>query len=380
MSERANATGGPAQVLARVESELRTFWSTPPAPGQAPRTRACTMNLLIVAPTPTLAADWVPIVDEVLLALPARGIVVGLDPTGADALTASVSAVCTPAPEGGPSVCSERIVLGIGGAICARASSCIGTLCASDVPTTLVWLGQVHPDDPLFALIAGEATRIVSDASQSSLDSLTAIVSWTRGRAEADRPGIADLAWTHLGAWQELCARLFDEPRLRPLASQVTRVTVAQASPAHARLTPETALLLGWLGTRLGWKVLVRAGNIELTRSDERALQVDLRAAPAAGSSGELVSVRLEAEADGIRLSGEIVQEPRSSASKAAGTWRLDVVQGKETQYWEQVVRLGDYHVARVLERTLHRPAFDMALAEAIDWATPLRQAAFVSS
>jgi hypothetical protein len=138
--------------------------------------------------------------------------------------------------------------------------------------------------------------------------------------------------------------------------------------------------LLGWLGTRLGWKVLVRAGNIELTRSDERALQVDLRAAPAAGSSGELVSVRLEAEADGIRLSGEIVQEPRSSASKAAGTWRLDVVQGEETQHWEQVVRLGDYDVARVLERTLHRPAFDMALAEAIDWATPLRQAAFVSS
>jgi len=369
VSEPANAIARPAEVLARVESELRTFWSTPATPGHAPRTRACTMNLLVVAPTFKLAADWVPIVDEVLLALPARGIVVGLNPTGADTLTASVSAVCTPEAPGGPSVCSERIALSVGGAICARASSCIGTLCASHVPTTLVWLGSVRPDDLEFARIAGEASRLVCDASQSSLDSLAAIVSWTRGRAEADRPGITDLTWTHLGAWQELCARLFDEPRLRPLASHVTRVTVAQASPARAPLAPETALLLGWLGTRLGWKALVRAGKMELTRADERALQLELRAEPALSSSGALVSIELEAEVDGIRLRGEIAQKPRNGASNAAGTWRLEVVEGKETQHLEQVVRLGDCNVARLLERTLHRPASDPTLAEAIDWA-----------
>jgi glucose-6-phosphate dehydrogenase assembly protein OpcA len=372
VSVLASATTRPAEVLAHVEGELRTFWSTPPTAGQAPRTRACTMNLIVVAPTPEIAADWVPVLDEVLLALPARGIVVGMDPTAVDGLTASVSAVCAPATDGVLSVCSERVALVAGGAVCARAWSCIGTLSAADVPTTLVWLGPVRPDDPEFALLAGDASRIVLDTSQSSLDSLGAMVSWTRELSEADRPGIADLTWTHLGSWQELCARLFDEPRLRSLASYMTRVTVAQASPAHAPLAPETALFFGWLGTRLGWKVLVRNGKMEVTRSDDRPLQVDLRAEPGRSSSGALVSVRLEAEAEGVHLRGEIALTPGGDGSNAAGEWHLEVMRGREAQHLEQLVRLGEYRVARLLERTLRRPAIDTALVEAVAWAAPL--------
>jgi glucose-6-phosphate dehydrogenase assembly protein OpcA len=373
VSALAKATTRPTEVLAQVETELRTFWSTLPAAGLAPRTRACTMNLIVVAPTPKIAADWMPIIDEVLLALPARGIVVGMDLTAVDGLTASVSAVCAPATDGVLSVCSERVALVAGGAVCERASSCIGTLCAADVPTTLVWLGDVRLDDPEFALLAGDASRIVFHTGQSSLDSLGAMVSWTRELSEADRPGIADLTWTHLGSWQELCARLFDEPRLRSLASHMTRVTVAQASPAHAALAPETALFFGWLGTRLGWKVIVRSGKMEMTRSDDRPLQVDLRAEPGRCSSGALVSVQLEAEADGVRLKGEIALEPGSGGSNAAGDWHLEVMRGRDTQHLKQLVRLGESRVARLLESTLHRRAVDSALVEAVAWAAPLR-------
>jgi hypothetical protein len=67
-------------VLAQVDAELRAFWSAPPSPGELPKARACTMNLVVVAVTPALAAQWVPVVDEVVQGVPARAIVVGIDP------------------------------------------------------------------------------------------------------------------------------------------------------------------------------------------------------------------------------------------------------------------------------------------------------------
>ena len=63
----------PTEVLARIDNELRAIWSATPAPGEMPKARACTMNLVVVAASPDLANDWAPIVDDVLLAVPARG-------------------------------------------------------------------------------------------------------------------------------------------------------------------------------------------------------------------------------------------------------------------------------------------------------------------
>ena len=91
------------EVLARVDDELRALWATAPAPGEVPKARACTMNLIVVASSPALADAWVPVIDDVVQGIPARAIVVGLDPDAEDALLAEVSAVCTPAPGGGSS-------------------------------------------------------------------------------------------------------------------------------------------------------------------------------------------------------------------------------------------------------------------------------------
>jgi hypothetical protein len=239
------AAGGPAGVLARVERELRALWTTAPAPGQVPKTRACTTNLVVVVASPALER-WVPIVDDVILEVPARALVVGLDPDGKDDIDASVSAVC--APGEGTIVCSERVTLRMGGALCARVASCVEALCASDVPTTLVWPGHVRVDDPAFAPIARSAYRVVLE-SHGSLASLANVVRWARAQPGGERPGVAELAWTRLAPWQELCARMFDDVRVRGLSATVTRVRIAQALGGAASLGPEGALMLGWLGT-----------------------------------------------------------------------------------------------------------------------------------
>ena len=211
-------------------------------------------------------------------------IVVGLDPDGEDLLEGAATAVCTVDPNGGPAVCSERVSLVVRGLMCTRLWSCVDGLCANDVPTALVWLGRVHPDDPAFAPIARESGRIVLDAAHGSLSSLAYVVRWARSRPQEQRPGVADLAWTRLGPWQELCSRMFDEPRLRALASHVTRVQVVQASTAGTALASEGALMLGGMATRLGWKAASLAGKRScLVRLDDGQVRPGRRAAAQVG-------------------------------------------------------------------------------------------------
>ena len=350
-------TAGTGAVLGRVDDELRALWATGPAAGEIPRSRACTMNLVVVATTPQLAQEWIPIVDEVVQGVPARAIVVGLDPEGADGLEASVSAVCTPAPGGGSAVCSERVTFVARGGMSSRMPSVVRSLCLTDVPTTLVWLGRVHADDPAFAPLALDAGRIVLDAAQGSLTSLASVVYWARARGEADRPGVADLAWTRLAPWQELCARMFDEPRLRALTSRVTRLTLIQASVPGTELGCEGTLLLGWLATRLGWSAASLAGKLRLQSVS----------APDEGPSA-LHGLRIEASSEGLTMTGEIARE------RDVATWSLQVAAGAgDVKRIEQRVRLGASDAAGLLERTLRRPVRDDALVDAIAWTDELR-------
>ncbi len=359
----------PREVLARVDEELRALWAAAPRPGEVPRARACTVNLIVVADSPALAEAFVPVVEDVVQSMPARALVVGLDPDGADGLEADVSAVCAPAPDGRGAVCSERVHFVARGAACVRVPSVLSTLCRSDVPTTLVWLGHVHADDPTFAPLARDAARIVLDAAHGSLASIANVVYWARARAAAERPGVADLAWTRLAPWQELCARLFDEPRLRPLAGGVTHLTITQASSPGAPLAADGALLLGWLATRLGWRAAAYAGKLRLLRADGGTMSVALRSQPAGAVTSEaLQAVRLEARAGDLAMTGEIARDAD------AATWRLEVhPAGGEPSRLEHRVRLWSTGTGRLLERTLRRPAHDHALAEAVAWADELR-------
>jgi glucose-6-phosphate dehydrogenase assembly protein OpcA len=376
-------TPGPAAVIGRIEGELRALWAAPPAPGEVPRSRACTMNLVLVASSVDVAREWVPVVDEVLQGTPARALVVGLDPDGPDALEADVSGVCA-AGGAGALMCSERVALVARGAVSVRLPSVVGALTVTDVPTTLVWLGRVHANDPVFAALAADATRIVLDASRGSLAGLADVVYWLRTRAPAVRPGVADLTWVRLAPWQELCARLFDEPRLRPLAERVTAVSIVQDAREGSVLGPQGTLLLGWLATRLGWKATSLAGKLRLVRRDGATIGVSLRAQAAAGGNDppSLRAVSLDAASGDLGVHGEIVREGDASPARDEATpardetacWRTEIRSGSsEPQRIEQRVRLRDEASAALLDRTLHRPTHDPALEEAAAWVDELR-------
>ncbi|MBL8606922.1 MAG: hypothetical protein JNL38_06365, partial [Myxococcales bacterium] len=65
-------------VVGRLEKALRDVWQAPDVERGSipPRSRACTMNLVVVAGSTELAERYTPVVDEVTRSIPARSIIV----------------------------------------------------------------------------------------------------------------------------------------------------------------------------------------------------------------------------------------------------------------------------------------------------------------
>lgn len=360
-------------VVGRLEKALRDVWQAPDVERGSipPRSRACTMNLVVVAGSTELAERYTPVVDEVTRSIPARSIIVALEPDAEPAsLRGDADAVCS--AEGGTQVCSERVRLFATGTQCDRIASCVDALLVPEIPTALVWLGRVHVNDPVFTALSMAATRIVIDSEYTTLASLLHLGSWARSQ-QGGGAAIADLAWTRLAPWQELFARFFDEPRLHGHADRVVKLSFKQASEPGARLGSEGALLLGWIATRLGWKTARLGGALRFQRPDGKNVLVELGSVPrpAGVAPAALASVRVEAEVDGLLVRGTMERNLGSGSSDATADadvvkWTLSV---GDAPAIEQSVRFGANKGAKWLERTLHRPARDPALIDSVAFA-----------
>lgn len=133
----------------------------------------------------------------------------------------------------------ESIVMRMYGRLGLHAESVVLPLLAPDAPVVTWWFGT-PPDkiahDPLGVL----ADRRVTDSTKS--DSPLVLL---RARAEDYAPGDTDLSWTRITGWRALLAAAFDNVEAKPLSATVT----------GSSGDPAVALLVGWLGARLGVKV-----------------------------------------------------------------------------------------------------------------------------
>ena len=372
-------SGGSSGLVGRLENELRQLWETA-GDGGTPIARVCTMNLEVVSPSFDVLQRYTPVVDEVTGSIPARAILASIEPdSDVDELTGTASAV--PSAENATKICSERVVLACRGNAAAGAASAIEAFLLPELPTTLVWLGRVHETDPIFEDLANDANRIILDSEYTSIASVIQVASWARRQPNA--PQIADLAWTRIATWQEMLARFFDDVKNRELAAKVTKIRIVQASEMGARLGPEAALLLGWVGTRLGWKTARLAGAMRFKRPDGGTIAVELAAVPRPEGVAPhtLASVMIEAgdDAHNPSLKGTIERELASGLAEREGTtvdadvvvWKL---QGPDGNAIEQSVRLRANKAAKWLERTLHRPAVDIAFSESVAFAESIIQ------
>ena len=195
----AHESGKVSEAIAAVERQLAGLWA--PEHGAAPKSRACTANVVLLAAAHEVRAAET-LATSIATADLARTFVVHVDPKMAPwGIEASVSAHCQKGEAG--VVCAERIDLVLGAMTYARAASIVAALAVSEVPTVLVVVSAAPP--LLVAALAETAQRVIVDGDALGLDATAAILRDTRAC-------FVDLAWQRLHPWRNQLARCFDEP------------------------------------------------------------------------------------------------------------------------------------------------------------------------
>jgi glucose-6-phosphate dehydrogenase assembly protein OpcA len=110
---------------------------------------------------------------------------------------------------------------------------------------TLVWSPHGHPE------AVDELLELAQTVLVDSLDE----PSWREALGRAcelrKRAYVVDLAWLRSTPWRERVATAFDSPAMRPELARIEKVAVRH----HPDSTVAAMLLVGWLGSRLGWEV-----------------------------------------------------------------------------------------------------------------------------
>jgi glucose-6-phosphate dehydrogenase assembly protein OpcA len=137
----------------------------------------------------------------------------------------------------------ERVVLEVGEEHLDHLDSIVDPLVVTDL-ATVAWAPHGHRQgvDSLMKL----AQVVLVD----SLDEPSIEAALARVRELAERSYVVDLAWLRSTPWRERIAATFDPPPWRRELAAINSVEVRHRPDSAAA----ALLLVGWLGSRLGWK------------------------------------------------------------------------------------------------------------------------------
>lgn len=156
---------------------------------------------------------------------------------------AVVSTVSEPAP-GETGLMRETVTIGIGQRHLDDLATIVDPLVVTDL-ATLLWSPHGHPEavDELLPLC--QSVLIDSGDELSWRDAVT------RACGLRHRAYVVDLAWLRSIPWRERIAGAFDSPAMRAELHEIEGVSVRY----HPDSTIAALLLVGWLGSRLGWQL-----------------------------------------------------------------------------------------------------------------------------
>jgi glucose-6-phosphate dehydrogenase assembly protein OpcA len=117
-------------------------------------------------------------------------------------------------------------------------------LVVSDLPTVL-WSPHGHPEAVQALLPLAQATLL------DSVDDPVWHEAIDRANTLSDRVYVVDLAWLRSTPWRERIAATFDPPTLRSELESISAITIRH----HPDSTVAAMLLIGWLASRLGWRL-----------------------------------------------------------------------------------------------------------------------------
>ena len=248
---------------------------------------------------------------------PSRTIMCAVEP-GRTTLDAWATIVGDPTGPHEVARAREQIEIDVGPWHLGHLDSIVDAVLVAGV-TTVVWSPHGHPEavDSLLGL----ATAVLTDTGDEE-DPREALA---RAAELSERAYVVDLSWLRSTPWRERLAATFDPPAWRGALSSIAAVTVRHQSGS----TASALLLLGWLASRLGWRVSAlsahRAGRQGRARSRKADVTLRLEEDPTMPVPG-LSGVDLEL-ASGA-LATIVVAWTRQGQP---GTYGLDIVASDAT-------------------------------------------------
>ncbi len=300
----------------RLEEELNAMWAETTAEREggtaAGVMRACVLNLIIHAAAQDDRASIDALLGEVIERHPCRAIILFADREHTPArIEAYVSTRCQVSSKGAKQICGEQITIEACGAAVETVSTAVAPLLIPDVPVFLWWKDIPHYEEKLFTRLVEMADRVIIDSASfdhphEDMRRLAALLNERRGQIH-----LSDLNWGRLTSWRSLVAAFWDIEDYRPSLQNVVRVEVEYDPPdkAHDETAPKVLLAIGWLASRLKWKIerAIREEKSHETRlifrAGERTLEVLLReTTDRQGQDGLITALRFFA-ADGKEFS-----------------------------------------------------------------------------
>jgi len=155
-------------------------------------------------------------------------------------------------------LCCESVTLKAQGNFAAELPSVALPLLIPDLTTFLWWRDAVQLSDKIFDTLLRATDRLVIDSAEFE-DPGNDLVETDKlfVHDSCEDVGVSDLNWARLTFWRELLADFYDVPAYQPLLDNLDHVRIDYVGPEHQPTTvaPQALLIVGWLGSRLGWNL-----------------------------------------------------------------------------------------------------------------------------
>jgi len=335
------------------------------------RTRTSVLTLVVVAPRPEVVERTMAAVALLSSRHPSRAIVLSpSDPDGPPTFDAHLYASCQLPERGRSEICTEEILIKLGGELAQHLSSTVAPLLIHDLPVVLWWPDDVPFGRVDFTEMAAEADRLHIDSGHFRGDGRERM----RGMAVVVADGLVvhDVSWMRLMLWRELLASCFDHPLLIRELRQLTAIRMDVARPGSVTRLARALLFAGWLMAQLRlavhqplteqadgtWRAVLRSGRREIS---VLVRPVDVEYSGAARSAGSLVRAELEAARPEAHTVVNVTRQ--ADHLLATATWNGASVTRRASKLdaFDEVPFL-----AESLDRTSHERIFGEALDKAV--------------
>lgn len=231
--------------VTQVEAALADLWGSSAAMGVA---RATSLTLVTYLDRPDDLPSTRAAVRQLMEAHPLRAVYVLCSPDRAQReVTAGVAAFCRLGEVG--HICCEEITLSAGCVAWEALPSAVAALRADDLPLCVWWRAPLRRGSRVFRRATRSADRLIADAAACAPEELPRQLETLALLARGSRR-VGDLAWHRLTPARRALADAYDRSPDRALFHAPRSLTLRCAdAPAEA------CLLLGWLASRLGWRL-----------------------------------------------------------------------------------------------------------------------------